>query len=76
MTTGSAVVVRAGHRGPAAACGATHSGACAATGRRWSAWSFIAIFVFVAVFAPVLAPYDPSAGNLVDSKMRHRARAT
>lgn len=30
---------------------------------------FIAIFVFCAVLAPYIAPYDPSASNLVDSKM-------
>ena len=29
--------------------------------------SIVAFFVFIAIFAPFLAPYDPTRGNLADS---------
>ena len=42
-------------------------GACGAAPRRWSEPGSSAFFVLVAIFAPFLAPYDPTRGNLADS---------
>ena len=32
----------------------------------------IGLFVFVAIFAPLIAPYDPTVGNIVHSSSRPR----
>jgi peptide/nickel transport system permease protein len=68
MTTGSAVVVRAA---PRASRGLWRDAfrRLRRNGPAMLGLAFIAIFVFSAVFAPILAPYDPSASNLADSKM-------
>ena len=44
---------------PAAACGATRCAGCCATRPALVGLAIIAAFVFVAVFAPFIAPYDP-----------------
>ena len=43
------------------ACGATRSAGCGTTRPRSSARSIVGAMVFMAVFAPFLAPYDPTA---------------
>ena len=37
--------------------------------------TIVLFFVFIAIFAPFLAPYDPTRGNLADSYLPPRPRA-
>ena len=46
--------------------------ACAATPARSSGFVIVALFVFVAIFAPLIAPYDPTEQNL-DARSRTAA---
>ena len=55
---------RAAPRGARAACGRRRSVGCAATRARSSGFVLVALFVFVAIFAPLLAPDDPRAQDL------------
>ena len=38
--------------------------------------SIVIFFVFMAIFAPFLAPYDPTRGNLAEQLPAARARST
>ena len=55
------------------ACGRGRSAGCAATRRRSSARVIVPLFVLVAVFAPLLAPYEPDATRVGSTQVDARA---